>query len=484
MGYIKVAYRSILRNLDDNSYLPNGWDEFVEKQEKYHGLIIKYSNNKCHCTNCNHDFICKKKIKEEAKCPNCHNKYTIRRSNLRYYEFKDYLGLLDYVNDTFVIRYFELRTTIDSQYNHHSSIVEFAREIPTDNYYRDVFVNDRVSRCQCHIYISHSEYADPTKWREYTRNYSIIDYAIVFPNNIKNLMKNTEYKYSCIWDIAKHSTYIDLHELLKNKNAIPKVERLTKMKLYNLALRARELGGYGTFQDIFGLPKDYYPFMKKYNITYLQLKLLRLLKEKDINKIRYLEKFIGYGESTDNLEEIANYISLSRFIKYSKMHRKTIKTYIYKDYLRFAKMLGLDLKNNRYAFPKNLEEEHDKLEKQYKIQSKTILQKAIIKRGKELSSNEYQDKKFIILPARSLKDLQNESKQQNNCVRTYAEKYAEGTCDIYFMRDINKQKKSLITVEVRHNRVVQIRIKNNQDPNEKQIQFLKNWEQNVLKGAA
>lgn len=110
-----------------------------------------------------------------------------------------------------------------------------------------------------------------------------------------------------------------------------------------------------------------------------------MLKEKDINKIRYLEKFVSYGKSTDNLEEIANYISLSRFIKYSKMHRRKIRTYIYKDYLRFAKMLGLDLKNNRYAFSKNLEEEHDKLEKQYEIQSKTILQKAIIKRGKELS---------------------------------------------------------------------------------------------------
>lgn len=484
MGYIKVAYRDILRQLDYNSYLPNGWDNFVKKQEKYHGLIIKSANNKCHCTNCNHDFICKKQIKEEAKCPNCHNTYTIRRSNLRYEEFKDYLGLLDYVNNTFVIRYFELRTIIDAEHKHSSSVVEFAKEIVTDSYYRDVVVNDRVSRCQCHIYISHSDYADSKKWREYTRNYSIIDYAIIFPNNIKNLMKNTEYKYSTIWDIAKHCTYIDLLDLLKNKDAIPKVERLAKMKLYNLALRSRELGGYGTFQDIFGVSKDYYPFMKKYNITYLQLKLLRLLKEKDINKIRYLQKFVSYGETTDNLEEISQYISLSRFIKYSKMHRGKIRTYIYKDYLRFAKMLGFDLKNNRYAFPKNLKEEHDKLEKQYKIQNKAILQKAIIKRGQELSANQYQDKKFIILPARTLKDLQNESKQQNNCVRTYAEKYAEGICDIYFMRNVDNPKKSLVTVEVKNNKVVQSKMKNNATPTDKQLQFLKNWEQTILKGAA
>jgi hypothetical protein len=489
MGYVKIAYKNIFNQLDDDSYsLPNGWNEFVNKQTKFHNLIIKSSKNKCHCTNCNHDFISKKRINENAKCPNCHNKYLIKRSNLRYYDFKDYLSILDNVNNTFVIRYFELKTIIDAEHEHHSSVVEFAREIPTNNYYRDVYVNERVAKCQCHIYIYHHNgyYINDKKWREYTRNYSLIDYSIVFPNNIKKILKDTEFKYSHIWDIAKHSTYIDLLELIKNKNdyAINKIELLSKMKLYNLALRANEFYNKGSFQEIFGVSKDYYPFMRRNNITYRQLKILRLLKEKDINKIRYLEEFTSFGDSIDDLEEISKYISLNRFIKYSKMHHKNVKTYLYKDYLRFAKILGLDLKNNRYAFPKNLKEEHDKLEAQYEIQSKKLIQKEIIKRGKELLANKYQNNKFIILPARTLKEMQDESKQQNNCVRTYAEKYAEGICDIYFMRDIKKPKKSLVTVEVKNNRVVQSRIKNNYDPNEKQIQFLQKWEQNVLKGAA
>ena len=32
--------------------------------------------------------------------------------------------------------------------------------------------------------------------------------------------------------------------------------------------------------------------MKKYNITYTQLKILRLLQEKDMKKIRYLENLL------------------------------------------------------------------------------------------------------------------------------------------------------------------------------------------------
>ena len=175
MGYVKKAYKAIFNKLDYYTDMPKGWNEFVDKQAWFQNLIIKSSKGKCHCTNCNHDFISNKKVNEQVKCPNCKNKYLIKRSNLRYYDFKDYLSILDYVNDTFVIRYFELKTIIDANHEHHSTVVEFAREIPSRTYYRTIFVNDRVSRCQCYIYIHHSNYFDETKWREYTRNYSIIN---------------------------------------------------------------------------------------------------------------------------------------------------------------------------------------------------------------------------------------------------------------------------------------------------------------------
>ena len=259
---------------------------------------------------------------------------------------------------------------------------------------------------------------------------------------------------------------------------------MTKLKLYNLALNSDQFNCSGTFQSIFGVSRDYYTFMRRNNITYRQLKILKLLQEKDIKKIHYLEKFVDYGDSTYDLEEISNYISLNRFIKYSKMHHGNVKTYLYKDYLRFAKLLGYDLKNNKYAFPKNLKEEHDKLEQQFEIQSKPLIRKAIVKRSKELSANKYQDNKFIIFPACTFKSLQDESKQQSNCVRTYAEKYAEGICDIYFMRDVKKPKQSLVTVEVKDNKVVQSRIKCNKDPNKVQLAFLKDWENKILSKAA
>ena len=487
MGYVKVAYRNIFNKMD--SYcLPKYWDKFVKKQEEKQNLIIKSNKNKCYCTNCKQYFISRKKVNEETKCPYCHNKYLIKRSNLKYYEFKDYLSILNKVDNTFVLSYFELKTVIDSKHNHNSSVVEFAREILNNNYYREVFVNNRVSKCQCYIYINHSNSSNinENKWREYTRNYSLIDYSIVFPNNLKKSLNNTRFEYSQIWNLVKKVDYINLAEIIKNYSNfdIKKIELFTKLKLYKLTLKTKYFKDKGTFYEIFGISKDYYNFMKKYNINYGQLKILRLLKEKDINKIRYLEKYLIYGDDTDNLEEIMKYISLNRFIKYSKKHKKKIDIYLYKDYLRFAKFLGFDLKNNRYAFPKNLQEEHDKLEKQYKINNKKIIRQAISKRSKELSVNTFKDKMYIIKPAPSLNSLKDESTQQGHCVRSYAERYAEGKCDIYFMRKLDSPNKSLVTVEVRNNRIMQSRIKGNYSPTDEQLKFLNKWEKKILKGVA
>lgn len=486
MGYIRVAHKEILRQLDNRLSFPNGWDNFVKKQAIQQNLIIKSCKNHCYCTNCHNTFISTKKVKETVKCTNCNNTYLIKRSNLRHYEFKDYLSILDKVNNTLIIRYFELKTTIDYNHGTSLSIVEFGREIPDKTRNRAVYVNDRVSRCQGCIYINHNNYCDEISWREYTRNYSLIDYSIPFPNNIKNILKDTIFNHSEIWNIVKHSpSYLDLAKLIQNTSEIEKIEMLAKLKLYKLALNAYWCNPKGSFQSIFGVPKTFYPFMKQNDITYRQLKILRLLQEPNMKKIHYLETFTSYyNDEIDTFKEISKYIKLNRFIQYSKMKHHKIDIHMYKDYLRFAKLLGLDLKNNRYAFPKNLKESHDELEKQYKINNKKIINLAIVKRSNELSKKTFKDNRFIVFPATSIKALQDESSQQNNCVRTYAEKYAEGICDIYFMRNVDSPKKSLVTVEVNDNRVVQSRIKNNKLPTEQQLRFLKKWEQKVLKGAA
>ena len=108
-------------------------------------------------------------------------------------------------------------------------------------------------------------------------------------------------------------------------------------------------------------------------------------------------------------------------------------------------------------------------------------QKKIRKRYNQIKNTTFSDDQFIIFPVKKVEELIDESKQQNNCVKTYASSIASGECDIYFMRYVACPDKSLVTVEVKNHRVVQQRIKNNRDTTEEQKRFLKEWETSILK---
>ena len=209
-------------------------------------------------------------------------------------------------------------------------------------------------------------------------------------------------------------------------------------------------------------------------IIFEELETLKLYNTKDIKVLRVLNKFSNY-----DLRQIKQYTKLDNFIKYFKENKLKDST-MYLDYLRFAKELKLDLKNKKNLFPKDLKQAHDELEKQIEILEQQINNEMIQERLEILSKNIYKNKKFIIFPADSAESLVDESQQQNNCVRTYVDRYAEGNCDIYFMRNVDNPKKSLVTVEVRENKVVQKRTKNNEKTTAEQDKFLKKWEQTIL----
>lgn len=477
MGYIRIKHRAMLNAIDSlyNYNIPDNWDDFVNKiADKNFNLIIKKSKGQCVCTNCKHEFVTQKKIEEYDKCPNCKNTYKIKRSNLKRYFFEDIAILVDKVDEQLVLRLFEITSTYNTNYGFRVSSVEYARKILLENY---TFINDRVSRGTGAFYVHH--YHNPGEWRLYTRYYGLSTKGYVYTDNLQEILQGTEYQYSMIWELAKHIKRLDIQKVFRNAKYSNKVEMLTKAKLYNLAMEAEQLYGSGNFEKIFGVPKNLYSFMKKYNITYNQLQILKILKESNIKKLRYLEKY-----NVASLCDICKYISINRFIKYAKLHRSKVDTHLYADYLRFASLLGFDLKDNRTAFPTDLRGLHDEYAKQYKIQEQELINKAIRKRGKILSMNAYKTKKFMIQPAPTLKALLDESEQQHNCVRTYAEDYASGECDIYFMRDVKEPDKSLVTVEVNGNKIVQSRIKYNNLPTNEQQKFLEKWEQKILKGAA
>jgi DNA-directed RNA polymerase subunit RPC12/RpoP len=483
--YVKKAVRNLMQELDDNLELPSKWNKFLKEEQIKNNLIIKAKTNaKGHfyrCTNCNIIFEdINKKINDYTKCPCCNNEYLIKSSNLKWFDFKKDLLLLVKYNNYWVFRIFELWSynytypknnyyckTPAKKFEH--DVIEYARIVFDENF------NLMYELCNKHLNTSMTfsinHYNVPNSWRVFPGSwYGEIPWnGRVYPYNLKQLFKDTRWKYSQLWVLAKKCE--DLNIVYQMQNNFASTEFLTKLGLYNLALDPKKYNKKGNFDDRFGVPKSYYPFMKHHNINPNQLVALKLLKVKDIDMIEWCAKL-------DNVaEELNKYISL---VKLYKSGYKYNDERLYRDYLRLANDLGYDMKDKSILFPADLKNKHDELSELFELKKNKIVKDKIKKRYKELLKNTFKDKTYIIFPASSFAALQDESKQQNNCVKTYAEDYANGKTDLYFMRFNESQDKSLVTVEVKNNKLKQSRIVNNGHPGKQELSFLKKWEKNVL----
>lgn len=488
MGYIPKYVNEMMEDID-NRQLPSDWNSFLYDIEKNNNIILKMKDM-YFCTGCQQYFSSKKdlKIKTQVKCPMCKRNFDVRSYKIRNIDIRDNVMMLEKViipgyrkvNETqLVLRLFEIRSKYNpDKLDFEHSTVEYGRMLVNEDY-RELR-NERISPTMGAWVVNHWR-DDNGKWRMYSGYgwHEAVPQGYLYKNNLKQTLKGTDYEHSRLWDAIKEPTksYYDMKLLLREASH-DSFESLVEMKLYKLALTgARYICCKGAFNKIFGIDKTYYEFMKKHDITYEQLEILRNYPTKDIRKVKFLEKYEYV------IDDIKEYTTIDNFIKYFRTKRLK-DAHLYRDYLGFASQLGLDLKNKRYLFPNKLKTMHDKYEKQVEIMKQQKLLESILKRVKKLEKNTFKDKDFIIFPASSVESLIDESKQQNNCVRTYAEKYANGDCDIYFMRKVDNPKISLVTVEVKDNKVVQKRTKNNEKTNKKQDKFLNIWQKKILEKRA
>ena len=470
MTYIKKDIKKLIGIMDNKFTVDKNLKIWVRNNISLnHNLIIK-SKNGCFCTNCKKIFYSNVNINDYICCPKCKNKFLVKSIKLKKYIFKEDFRVLEYIDDYFIMRGFEILSYYENKQFKHS-ITEYQRlVISKEKTY--LLLSNKFKIFLSSISINHID--KQTSWRLYNNYYYSNWYwagGLIYFNNLNKDIINTNYYYFDLVNTLKN--YKDnivflLMKILKNPISY---ELLIKLNLINLAYDCDKFMVKGSFEKRFGVPKDYLPFMIKYNINYQELNVLRKIKRKNIKIIRKLCCLNNFDILNDNLNIIK---ALDNGLnKYNED--------IYKDYLEFAKKLKLNMKDKKILYPNNILEAHDKLLKQIENFENKEMIINIKNRYEELKNNIYKNDKYIIYPVKSYTDLINESKNQNNCVRTYNFKYANKEVDLYFMRLLSNINKSLVTIEVRNNIVVQSKIKNNQNPTKEQLVFIKKWENEILK---
>lgn len=88
---------------------------------------------------------------------------------------------------------------------------------------------------------------------------------------------------------------------------------------------------------------------------------------------------------------------------------------------------------------------------------------------------EYTFKNYIFIYPKCVQDIKDESVQMSNCVSSYVQKVIDGNCDILFLRYKDSPDKSLVTIEVRNNKIVQALQKYNHPLTKEQQEVVDKW---------
>lgn len=146
--------------------------------------------------------------------------------------------------------------------------------------------------------------------------------------------------------------------------------------------------------------------------------------------------------------------------------------YLMRELYDYAKMMKI-ISDKFDKYPRHFLTTHkiacrnyNRLKKEF---SEEIFQKRITKEY-ECSFGEYQ----FIYP-NSTQDIKDESVQQNNCVSSYIDKVIDGQCHIMFLRKKTKPNESLITIEIRNNRIVQAKRRFNDDVTIEDQKAIDSW---------
>ena len=296
--------------------------------------------------------------------------------------------------------------------------------------------------------------------------YKVYSYRNVVNIGLKRLLKNTWLKYSAI-DLAKKHNLDLLNYIIVYKDE-NKVELLMKAGCTRIIKDLCTPGMYYHcgLSKLHRANKKQMQLLVKYNLSYNKFEMLM---DSEIYYPQMLDKAcdIQYRRVplfTGNRDTLINYL-----------YDKNYRIGDYSDYLQWCSLLGMDLNDKRILYPDNPTKAHDDaLAEKVKLENR-IYDEKINEYSKEFENLILRDKKMIIRPAASQKELIYESEMLHHCVRTYASKMAARNTCIMFIRKRNEEDVPYVTLELKGDKVIQCRANNNAKPKKEVISFVNKW---------
>ena len=344
----------------------------------------------------------------------------------------------------------------------------------------------------------------------YGPNFNAETCGYLYTRNLKRELKGTPWQYCQLEPFYRGiQDQMEVAPYLTAFREHPAIEFFVKLKLFWLASQIAYRGNFKDGHELLNLqgknlrevlqidPSDL-PWLQRPESGVRDLLLLRVLRREGHQPSEELFSWLNAHSVSETgcLERALKYATPHKLIRYLNLQFEThsLNKYSgksgtlsdYEDYLEFCEELQYDLKNEFVLFPKHLKQAHD--EAQSRIKQKNVEQyDAQIAGVREGLKRQYQFKAngLVVMPPRSAQEIVIEGQKLHHCVGGYAKNMANNVCTILFIRREKRKSKPFYTVEVRGDRIIQVRGVNNCAPTPEVDDFLEAWEKKKhLKGAA
>lgn len=157
----------------------------------------------------------------------------------------------------------------------------------------------------------------------------------------------------------------------------------------------------------------------------------------------------------------------------------------YRDYLEMCVKEQYDMKNNFVLFPQSLQEAHDKVARRIKQKADAKMRRDFRTAYRRIMAQlDFELDGMKIVYPQDPNDIVAEGHALHHCVGSYVDRVARQECIILFLRRCEDEAKPFYTIEIQHQKVVQVRGIQNTGATPEVEKFISQWEKTVLKRPA
>ena len=503
--------KKILERMRPLKTLPRGLKSWVRRSVMPAYLFYDTNRKKTASGNCSAcgEPVTLPNAKHNAKavCPHCHRELTLKSRGRRgYIHDQDTCQVVQKISGNEVaVRIIKVRC-------------DYYEDIPKESFQENarIFVRlDENGQVCCDSYYYSYGPHELTPWKHgdrpvyypYQYNFEADICGHVYCANLSPALAGTPWQYCPITLFYEHyHERMQLAPFLTAHIEHPRFEHLVKVGFYGLAsdLVYREYN-FSTLNEaqnrthrILKVAPEDVGFLRDLDVGLSTLRAFQKHSQEKLKGRQELFRWTKEHKVTHDIDNILPYMTVHKLLRYmdsqysflcqrrtphGAVRYRDMQALIseYRDYLDMCVKENYDMGSSFVLFPKDLQKSHDMVASRIKHKADVKMRRDFKAAYKRISNRlDFQHKGLKIVYPSTPDDIVAEGHALHQCVGGYVDRVARKECMIVFLRRCEDISTPYYTIEIRGQKVAQVRGMSNGEATPEVKEFINRWTREVL----